>query len=1249
MNSENTSRITFYALSEPEVDKAALDEAVTEAEAIDTSKYTDETVAALDAALEAAKAVQADEAADQAAVDAAVEALKSAIDGLKEKPAPQPAGKYVLASEFVPGGTYVIVAGDAYALNGQPGDTTLGATAVTIEGDVITSEVTADMLWTFEEAEGADAATDGNATYLITSADGQNLRRGSGSNTPPLSLGEYNVTDQRFYTWSLTAREAEDDAYTLYLNGSTGRYYAMVGAETGFNTLYASAWDPQTTGSSIKLYEPAGGSSVTIDFSDPADNVKYEIIGETEGGAPQTEDGRTITCTVNGVEPSIGQNGSANPNLSEAQSNTPENLIEIPIEEGDWTASLKFHFEPNGGSGAWAFLGFYAAEGDDYQNMVGIRGGDGAIQDFIRTDGNITADTSLASSPGFSSANDYYFQIQKIGTTYVCSRSNDAGETYEEMFSFEDTGINAEKLIIDAYSGRGTGFTFTLDSLIIEGEGGGPCEHNWVSEVVEPTCTEGGYTLQTCSKCGKTKTTDKVPALGHDWVDGEVIKPATDTEFGEQEIICSRCGEKSKKTLLPNNLTEGYTLVKDPDSPTGYTARFVYKNDSGQQVYFNGDISLHNDADRSDTATYDPQDYRPGFMRGAGFKAEMQDLGNGYWYYELPLCCGANQYWYTVGSSTTMLPDPANTPIWSPTAQQKNAYNYLYVPYDEKQDYEVLKLREAENPRTDGKVGTWSYVPIQIDGATQHIGVYLPYGYDAERADPYKLIFILHGGGQDESDWMNIGSVQKIMDNLAAEGRTEPAVIVSPTTNANQLGGTSDAYANLFNVVLPFVLENYNVSKDKMDRAFGGLSMGSMNTQNIINAQTDAEKFGYYGPWSGGVSVNAGVPGIEYAHILFGGGTDDFGWTASAPQSVENLKAQGIFCDYKTVTGNHDFNTWCQMFRIWCEEYLWNPAAFGDGEVGEVDTTALAAAIEAAKAIDKAEYTDESVAAMEAALKAAEDALAKEGVTQTEVNRAAAALNNAVDGLVKKGAVDKTALNEAITKADAVDPKQYTEDTAKALADALEKAKEVQAKDDATQAEVDEAAEALNAAIDALEPFRFDDVKDENKFYFDPVYWAYYAEPQITNGKTATTFGPDDPCTRGHVVTFLWRAAGEPEPKSTQTPFTDLKPGAFYEKAVAWAVEEGITKGMTDTTFAPDGKCNRGQIVTFLWRFKGEPAPKSTQTPFTDLKAGAFYENAVAWAVENDVTKGMTETTFGPDATCTRGQVVTFLYRATQD
>ena len=168
----------------------------------------------------------------------------------------------------------------------------------------------------------------------------------------------------------------------------------------------------------------------------------------------------------------------------------------------------------------------------------------------------------------------------------------------------------------------------------------------------------------------------------------------------------------------------------------------------------------------------------------------------------------------------------------------------------------------------------------------------------------------------------------------------------------------------------------------------------------------------------------------------------------------------------------------------------------------------------------------------------------------------------------------------------------------------------------------------------------------EGTFYYDAVLWAVNRVPQITNGIDETHFAPDKTCTRGQVVTFLWRAAGCPEPGGASNPFTDVKADAFYYKAVLWAVEQNITKGTSDTTFSPDKGCTRGQVVTFLHRFAGSPAPVSTEHPFKDVNAGTFYYEAVLWAVEQGVTNGTSDTTFSPDKTCTRGQIVTFLYRA---
>jgi hypothetical protein len=112
----------------------------------------------------------------------------------------------------------------------------------------------------------------------------------------------------------------------------------------------------------------------------------------------------------------------------------------------------------------------------------------------------------------------------------------------------------------------------------------------------------------------------------------------------------------------------------------------------------------------------------------------------------------------------------------------------------------------------------------------------------------------------------------------------------------------------------------------------------------------------------------------------------------------------------------------------------------------------------------------------------------------------------------------------------------------------------------------------------------FEDVMDPNKYYYEAVYWAFNADPQITKGTDDTHFGPDNACTRGHVVTFLWRAAGEPAPEATSHPFADVEHGSWYETAVLWAVENGVTDGTGDTTFSPDMTCTRAQVVTFLYR-----------------------------------------------------------------
>ena len=162
-------------------------------------------------------------------------------------------------------------------------------------------------------------------------------------------------------------------------------------------------------------------------------------------------------------------------------------------------------------------------------------------------------------------------------------------------------------------------------------------------------------------------------------------------------------------------------------------------------------------------------------------------------------------------------------------------------------------------------------------------------------------------------------------------------------------------------------------------------------------------------------------------------------------------------------------------------------------------------------------------------------------------------------------------------------------------------------------------------------------------FYEQPAIWA--ASNGITNGTSDTTFSPDAGCTRGQIVTFLWRACGEPEATDTACGFTDVNPNAFYYDAMLWAVENGITTGTSATTFSPNNICSRAEAVTFIWRACGKPAAENATCNFTDVNPNAFYYNAMLFCVENKITTGISSTAFGPALDCTRGQIVTFLWR----
>ena len=316
------------------------------------------------------------------------------------------------------------------------------------------------------------------------------------------------------------------------------------------------------------------------------------------------------------------------------------------------------------------------------------------------------------------------------------------------------------------------------------------------------------------------------------------------------------------------------------------------------------------------------------------------------------------------------------------------------------------------------------------------------------------------------------------------------------------------------------------------------------------------------------------------------------------------------------------------------------------------DYTAVDEAITAAKAVDSTLYSNYSD--VQTAIDAVDRT--KNITQQDEVDAIAKAITDAIAALTYKPA-DYTAVDAAIAKAGALDKSNYKDFSAveKAI-EAVDRTKNITQQD-----EVDAMAKAITDAISALaekdpeptptpdpkptpDPTPTKSFKDVSKdaYYYNAVQWA--AQKDITNGVAEDLFDPDGTCTRAQLATMLWREAGKPEPTSLAS-FTDVPETAYYAKAVAWAVERGITLGTGGGKFSPDLPCTRAQALTMQWRGAGKPeAAKSSS--FTDVPQDAYYAGAVAWAVEQGVTLGTGDKTFSPDLPCTRAQAVTFLYRA---
>ena len=807
-----------------------------------------------------------------------------------------------------------------------------------------------------------------------------------------------------------------------------------------------------------------------IDFTDPASADQFQIVGQ-ESAAIVAGEGVSLITSQGGVEP-------AKQSIAE----TPRDVIEVPVD-GDWAATLEFVFNQNGASnGYYQFFGFYAAT--DYQNMVGIRGGDGAMQDFIRRDGAITEETRT-SSPGLASNGTFWYRIEKEGDSYTCLRSSD-GDEFTEMFVYTDTGIDAEKIVIDAYTGMTTGYKFTLKSLKFEDNGGS------AGPTVSKTALNAA--ISKAERVARSRYTDESLAA----MDAALAAARAAKDSTEQSVIDAAAAALEAAVAA---LVEKEVTPVDPGSLTNYALRSNGGSASGT----------------------------------AGVEGNINNVIDG-------------------------APNKNSRIRWA------------------SDDLPATLTIELSEIRTVRIVDVISQVPDSVSSGETEQGMTTNLG----------LKGITVSASADGSNWEVIGSGDPNND-LAWQRFTLAAPVDAKYVKIDiEREDTFDGWARVLEV-----------------QVWGSpVETCEHNYVAVVTAPTCTEKgFTTYTCSKCGASYQ----GDEVAALGHAYGEWAVTKAATCTEKGEETRACtrcGAKETRETAVLGHDYRT--AVTAPTCTEagYTAHTCSRCGFSYNDSETEALGH-----------DY--------------------KDGVC----TRCGAKDPDYVPP------IEKAALQAAIAAAEQLDLSKYTDATADAVSKALAAAKAALEAD--TQAAVDAAKEALTAAVNALvekEPFRFDDVKDANQYYYAPVYWA--VEQGITNGTSKTEFSPEKGCTRAQVVTFLWRAAGEPKPTATTCEFKDVKADAYYYSAVLWAVENNITNGTSKTTFDPEKTCTRAQIVTFLWRAAKEPKPTAATCEFTDVKAGAYYYNAVLWAVEKEITNGTSKNTFDPEKTCTRAQIVTFLYRA---
>ena len=582
----------------------------------------------------------------------------------------------------------------------------------------------------------------------------------------------------------------------------------------------------------------------------------------------------------------------------------------------------------------------------------------------------------------------------------------------------------------------------------------------------------------------------------------------------------------------------GVTVEEDAESPTGYTATFIYKELESYDG-LEGEIvkvELYSDCMMlfetgsgtkgaiSGADAIPPENYVAGLNAAGGngdttYYKELTYLGDGLWGCKVPLPSGATVYNFRLtdenGTQKSRTDDPSNPTLWNTATNIHSLSSMVYVPYNaEKMGEGEHADRTVENPRTDGQTGTVETIAYTgANGDTRGLAVYLPFGYDENREEPYKVLYLSHGASGDrvgnELRWMHEGAVANIMDNLAAEGKIEPFVVV--TMNNQDLGWNYDRIWAEQELIFAEIEGKYNVSAEAEDRAFAGLSMGGITTSNMYLNHGD--EFSYFGVWSA-ANTSIGdqadfIKGLENKHIMLAGGYWDFG-LSSVAKLGEKLAELGIeYDEYLEVPGAHDWETWQMIYAYAAENFFFKldeePIRFAD--VMDED----------------AWYYNTVYWAVE---------------------------HNITSGRgVNENGEPLFQPNRSCSRAEAVTFLYNL---------------------------------AGKPAVEQTDAVSFTDVASDS-WYHDAVAWA--VKNGITSGYGTGTFSPDTTCTRAMIVTFLMnyaKYAGIYKAPENPPTFSDVKESDWFYKSVSWAAAEGVTSGYGVGTFQPQVTCNRAMMVTFI-------------------------------------------------------------------